>query len=116
MAAYRHVHDRFALAGATNVQFVWTANVWNPSYIDQRVFYPGDAYVDRMAIDVFNWGANGGGLASLSQGLTGTGIYSRVASLNATKPMMLADWASAEATPSDPARASKSHSVPDPPP
>src|SRR5712692_5815683 len=97
ISAYRHVHDRFALAGATNVQFVWTANVWNPSYVDQRVFYPGDAYVDWLAIDVFNWGANGGGWASLSQGLADTGIYSRVASLNATKPMMLGEWASAEA-------------------
>ena len=36
IAAYRHVHDRFALAGASNVQFVWTANVWNPSSIDQE--------------------------------------------------------------------------------
>jgi len=108
ISAYRHVHDRFALEGATNVQFVWTANVWNPSYVDQRVFYPGDAYVDWLAIDVFNWGANGGGWASLSQGLADTGIYSRVASLNATKPMMLGEWASAEATPSDPAGVSKS--------
>src|SRR5438034_11485050 len=51
IAAYRHVHDRFALAGATNVQFVWNVNFWNYSGVDQRDFYPGDAYVDWMAVE-----------------------------------------------------------------
>jgi beta-mannanase len=107
IAAYRHVHDRFALAGASNVQFVWTANVWNPAGVDPTTLYPGDAYVDRMAIDIFNWGAAGGGWASLSQGFEATHVYSRLAALS-SKPMMLAEWASAEATPSDPSGASKS--------
>ncbi|TMD98286.1 MAG: hypothetical protein E6I72_03495, partial [Chloroflexi bacterium] len=60
IAAYRHVHDRFALAGATNVQWVWNPDAWNPAGVDQRTFYPGDAYVDWMAIDVYNWGAAAG--------------------------------------------------------
>src|SRR6266516_380600 len=80
IAAYRHVHDRFELAGATNVQFVWNVNFWNFSGVDQRDFYPGDAYVDWMAVDAYN----------------------RLASLNADKPMMLAEWASAEPTSGDP--------------
>jgi glycosyl hydrolase family 26 len=107
IAAYRHVHDRFVLAGATNVQFVWTVDIWNPAGINPTTFYPGDAYVDRLAIDVFNWGAAGGGWASLSQGLDATQVYTRLASLS-TKPIMLGEWASAEATPGDPAGASKS--------
>lgn len=107
IAAYRHVHDRFGLAGATNVQFVWNPTLWNPAGIDQRVFYPGDAYADWLAIDVYNWGASGGGWASLSQGLTGTGIYARVTSLNATKPVMLAEWGSTEPGSGDPAGVTK---------
>ena len=107
IAAYRHIHDRFALAAATNVQFVWTADIWNPAGIDPTAFYPGDAYVDRMAIDVFNWGAAGGGWASLSQGLEATHVYSRLTALS-SRPLMLGEWASTEATPSDPAGASKS--------
>jgi hypothetical protein len=106
IAAFRHVHDRFALAGATNVQFVWNPNVWNPAGVDQRAFYPGDAYVDWMAIDVYNWGSGGGGWASLAQGLTVVQTYARVASLNA-KPMMLAEWASAEPIAGDPAGVTK---------
>ncbi len=107
IAAYRHVHDRFVLGGATNVQFVWTVDIWNPAGINPTFFYPGDAYVDSMAIDVFNWGAAGGGWATLSQGLEATQVYERLASLS-TKPMILGEWASTEATPSDPAGASKS--------
>jgi hypothetical protein len=103
IAAFRHVHDRFVLAGATNVQFVWNPDVWNPAGVDQRAFYPGDAYVDWMAIDVYNWGASGGGWASLSSALGSlTTIYSRLASLNPTKPMMLAEWGSAEPVAGDP--------------
>jgi len=51
---------------------------------------------------VYNWGANGGGWASLAYGLTVVQTYARVAALNATKPMMLAEWASAEPTSGDP--------------
>jgi hypothetical protein len=103
IAAYRHIHDRFVAAGATNVQFVWNVNFWNPAGIDQREFYPGDGYVDWMAVDAYNWGAAGGGSwASLAQLLSDTSVYARLDSLNADKPMMLAEWASAEPTAADP--------------
>ena len=104
IAAFRHVHDRFVAAGAGNVQFVWNPNVWNPSGADQRSFYPGDGYVDWMAIDVYNWGANGGGWGTLSAGLAGT--YSKLAGMS-SKPMMLAEWASAEPVAGDPAGVTK---------
>jgi hypothetical protein len=107
IAAFRHVHDRFVLAGATNVQFVWNPNVWNPAGVDQRAFYPGDAYVDWMAIDVYNWGAAAGGWATLASALGSmTNIYTRVAGLS-NKPMMLAEWASAEPVAGDPAGVTK---------
>jgi len=107
IAAYRHVHDRFALAHASNVQFVWNPNYWNASGVDQRVFYPGDAYVDWMAIDAYNWGAGGGSWQSLAQVLGDAEIYTKLASLNATKPMMLAEWSSAEPVSGDPTGVSK---------
>src|SRR5216684_5275376 len=108
IAAYRHVHDRFALAGATNVKFVWNPTYWNPSAVDQRVFYPGDAYVDVMAIDAYNWGVTGGATwESLAQALSDQQIYNKLVSLNATKPIILAEWASNDATPADPPGVSK---------
>lgn len=106
IAAWRHLHDRFTLAGATNVQWVWNVGIWNPNGVDPTVFYPGDAYVDRLAIGVYNWGAAGGGWASLSYGLDVTNVYSKLAALSA-KPMMLAEWSSVEATPADPPGVSK---------
>ena len=112
VAAYQHVHDRFALAGATNVQWVWNVNVWNPLGVDQRIFYPGDAYVDWMAIDVFNWGASAGGWSSLAQGLHATGVYTHLADMS-SRPMMLAEWASVEAGPQDPPAVSKAEWISD---
>ena len=56
VAMWRRVHDIFAAAGATNVQWVWSPNiVYSPS---SRLapFYPGDAYVDRVGVDGYNWG------------------------------------------------------------
>jgi hypothetical protein len=95
IAAFRHIHDRFTLAGATNVQFVWNPDAWNPAHVDQRTFYPGDAYVDWMAIDVYNWGAASGVWESLAQLLADMQIYTNLAGLS-SKPMMLAEWGCAE--------------------
>jgi hypothetical protein len=56
--AWRHVHDLFQTAGATNVIWNWSPNVW---YYGQKYpfaeYYPGDAYVDLIGIDGYNWGA-----------------------------------------------------------
>jgi hypothetical protein len=55
--AWRHVHDIFAAAGATNVGWVWCIN-WNdnpetPSN-GANLYYPGDDYVDWIAVDGFS--------------------------------------------------------------
>lgn len=57
--AYRHVHDLVVAAGATNVQWVWCFNnssTPDASYNDPAQSYPGDAYVDWVGIDGYNWG------------------------------------------------------------
>ncbi len=58
VAMWRHVHDIFAQEGATNVRWVWCPNsfsyMWQPvPYAD---LYPGDAYVDWVGLDGYNWG------------------------------------------------------------
>jgi endoglucanase len=57
IAAYRRVVDLFRNAGATNVKWIYnincTNNGTNASYLGQ---YPGDSYVDYLAIDGYNWG------------------------------------------------------------
>jgi hypothetical protein len=59
VTAWRHVHDIFAAAGATNVNWVWAPNV-DPDGIfgDLGSLYPGDQYVDWTGLDGYNWGTN----------------------------------------------------------
>jgi Glycosyl hydrolase family 26 len=59
VAAWRHVHDIFAEAGATNATWVWCPNV-DPGNRLQNVasLYPGDGYVDWTGLDGYNWGTN----------------------------------------------------------
>ncbi|WP_326557710.1 glycoside hydrolase family 26 protein [Micromonospora sp. NBC_01796] len=49
--AWRHVHDLFRTAGATNVTWVWSPNVqWDESTPPLESLYPGDAYVDWLGL------------------------------------------------------------------
>lgn len=56
VAAYRHVVDVFRGIGATNVKWVWNPNVLLGSE-NLAAMYPGDAYVDWVGIDGYNFGA-----------------------------------------------------------
>jgi hypothetical protein len=55
VAAWRHVHDVFARAGADNVTWVWSPNVPFEGSTDLAAVYPGDDYVDAVALDGYNW-------------------------------------------------------------
>lgn len=47
VAAWRHVHDIFDSAGATNVIWVWSPNITLPAPNTRLApYYPGDSYVD----------------------------------------------------------------------
>jgi hypothetical protein len=53
VAAWRHIHDRFAAAGADNVRWIW-----NPDGVHQETIakgYPGDAYVDYTGWDTYGY-------------------------------------------------------------
>jgi hypothetical protein len=59
VAMWRHVHDLFARAGATNAIWVWCPNVQYPgSIVPLRSLYPGNRYVDWVCLDGYNWGTN----------------------------------------------------------
>ncbi|MBO0727779.1 MAG: Ig-like domain repeat protein [Acidimicrobiaceae bacterium] len=50
--AFRHIHDLFAAAGATNVAFVWaTGSSGDP---DLMQYFPGSQYVDWIAADGYD--------------------------------------------------------------
>ncbi|NLN61827.1 MAG: hypothetical protein GX146_03005 [Myxococcales bacterium] len=55
-AAFRHVHDHFAALGVTNVVWVWNVMGFNGHQdLYEGGLYPGDAYVDWIAYDPYNW-------------------------------------------------------------
>jgi hypothetical protein len=59
ISAYQHIHDLFVAAGATNALWVFCPNdvsVPSDSWNQWQNYYPGDAYVDWMGFDGYNWG------------------------------------------------------------
>jgi len=94
IAAWRHVHDVFAAAGATNVVWVWSPNhvsVPNTTWNAAANYYPGDGYVDWVGIDGYNrdrthWHS----FATIFSPL-----YAQFAS---RKPIMIGETASVEGT------------------
>ncbi|MGC9974594.1 MAG: glycosyl hydrolase [Gaiellaceae bacterium] len=57
IAAWRHVVTIFRIAGATNVLWVWSPNVECGGACPFADFYPGDAWVDWVALDGYNYSA-----------------------------------------------------------
>ncbi len=57
--AWQRVWSLFNAAGASNVAFVWCPNTNSPfDPHSWRPFYPGDAYVDWIGVDGYNWGTS----------------------------------------------------------
>ncbi|HUY73152.1 MAG TPA: choice-of-anchor D domain-containing protein [Candidatus Dormibacteraeota bacterium] len=59
VAAWRHFHDLVVAEGATNVTWTWVPNsIWSDPASNPAPYYPGDAYVDWVGMDTYNWGLN----------------------------------------------------------
>jgi hypothetical protein len=94
IAAYRHIHDIFVAAGATNVIWAWCPNVTdiNGGHKNTMDYYPGDAYVDWTGVDGYNWGTKNGGWQSFRQ------VFQEIYPLLAAKkkPIMIGEMSSAQ--------------------
>ena len=55
VAAWRHLVTIFRQQGATNVEWVWSPNVDCQGACPFTPFYPGDAWVDWVALDGYNY-------------------------------------------------------------
>jgi hypothetical protein len=100
VATWRHLHDLFVSAGATNVSWVWAPNsVSQPggenerSWNNWRHYYPGDDYVDWVGIDGYNWGSAASGSSWRWPAEIFDPVYNDYAG---RKPIMLAETASVE--------------------
>jgi len=95
VAAFRHVVDVFRRAGAANVKFVWAPNVDYGSY-PFAAYFPGDSYVDYVALDGYNWGTSGQGpnrWESLREVFASS--YQKLTQLS-SKPVMISETSSGE--------------------
>jgi len=54
--AWRRIHDIWGEAGVENIVWVLSFNTSHPKTIPYHELYPGDDYVDWVAIDGYNWG------------------------------------------------------------
>lgn len=98
VAAWRHIHDIFVQEGAYNVRWVWSplADVPTSRAVRERL-YPGDDYVDWLALDGYNWGTEGPVLAEWRTVSEIFGpSYDRLTGIS-DKPVMIAEIASAGA-------------------
>ena len=94
--AWRHVHDRFVAAGATNVVWAWCPNVTDSDNTNNMTmaYYPGDAYVDWTGVDGYNWGTSDPNFTWQSFQNVFQNIYPLLAKVG--KPILIGEMASDE--------------------
>jgi beta-mannanase len=105
--AFRYIHDTFTEKGAENVLWVWCPNApfevmerslgnWNQA----AAYYPGDAYVDWLCFDGYNWGSSAFGQQFNAQWLSFDEIfassYAELQAINPDKPIIIGEFASTE--------------------
>ena len=95
-AAWRHVHGVVTAAGATNVTWVWAPNVPYSGSLPFDELYPGDAYVDVVGLDGYNFGNS----TSWSTWVAPDDLFSagldEARRLAPGKPVLIAETSSAE--------------------
>ncbi|CAN5510452.1 hypothetical protein BH23CHL2_BH23CHL2_23980 [soil metagenome] len=94
--AWIHVHGIFEAEGATNVQWIWSPNRDYPGSVSLPSLYPGDTYVDWVAIDGYNFGTEKSGMSWRSFNDTFKGTYDIVTQLS-SRPVMIGETGSTEA-------------------
>ena len=92
VAAYRRVFELFKETKAENHTWVFNPNVGPLSKI--KAYYPGDKFVDWIALDGFNWGTS----KPWSKWMTFEDIfkasYRGICNLSREKPVMIGEFAS----------------------
>ena len=92
--AWRHIHDRFAADGVTNVSWVLTLLASHYGSNPDE-WYPGDTYVDLLAADGYNWYGcpdRNDPWTSFESVFTDFHDYG----VATGKPMMIAEWGTSE--------------------
>jgi beta-mannanase len=92
---WRHVVGIFRAAGADDVRWVWSPNIYGKNTVHPFApFYPGDSWVDVVGLDGYNWGYSRRTAWESFQKLFGLS-YAALTGLT-TKPIIVSETASAE--------------------
>jgi len=94
VAMWQHVVNYFRVAGVTNVRWVWSPNV-DGGTGTMAAYYPGDAYVDDVALDGYNYAYTEGAEWQTPQQIFGAS-YAELESIT-HKPVIIAETSSVEA-------------------
>lgn len=94
IAAWRHIYTLFQQEGAENAMWVWCPTAWGFVKGGAQQYYPGNAYVDFVCTDGYNWypGRSGARWRSFVE------IYRSFYSFGVTtnKPLMVGEVAAQE--------------------
>ena len=99
ISAYRYIVDIFRKESILNTKFVWGINHVSVPYepIGQSVkYFPGEAYIDIVGLDGYNFGTSKAGSTWKSFAEIFSPAYSFVSSVYPTKPIMITEVASTE--------------------
>ncbi len=93
VAAWQHVVSLFRGDGADNVSWVWSPFVLGGGKYQIAPYFPGDEWVDYVALDGYNWGTPRGAWQSMRTVFAPS--YSLLTELS-SKPMMITETGSSE--------------------
>lgn len=99
IAMWRYVRGRFQSKNVTNVRWAWCVNhesVPNVSWNQPEEYYPGDAYVDWICADGYNWGTSQTWSSWKTFDEVFAPIYAQLTALAPSKPFMIGELASSE--------------------
>jgi beta-mannanase len=94
--AWKRIHGIFQQEGATNVRWVWSPYINCSGCSSFSSVYPGNSYVDWVALDGYNWGTTLSGSSWQSMAQVFGPSYDAVTALAPTKPFMIPEVSSAE--------------------
>ncbi len=99
VAAWRKLVNVYRNQGVENAQFVWTMTAWGFKRTDEdaaHYYYPGDAYVDHIGADGYNWykcRTDDGRWTEMAEILSG---HRQFGAAHPDKGLMLMEWSSVE--------------------
>jgi hypothetical protein len=93
--AFRHVHDKIEEASGGNLAlWIWAPNHFNggSNANDMTTYYPGDAYVDWIGIDGYNWGTSQSWSSWKNFNDAFSSAYNKLSEAYPKKPIMISEF------------------------